>query len=331
MNPKPRGDNFKNYRNDFYSKKEETKEILCLNWAKATNIAGEDCIDFAGSALYLKTKEIDKRDDRINANHSKGLYFTNWKNKKVSSYFLNSDEFLFNYRSTKVFQDTGTPEQQKRTGPEMLETYIWDGDKWIDGKIPNDGFTDLLNETDLAGTVLSNLSHLDRERLIALSSGEAQTKDWYKPEYLKFLIIDDRENLNKITFTQDECEKESRVRYLSYFSALINNIILNKENFPTCIKDLVNACYVEYSAPDFNHNLYSNNGSPAATVAYIGAMPEGWAKKIYDQMFSLLDEDSRRRLVVWFDKVRTLSLISSPPPMNDEDISEDLRSITKGD
>jgi len=173
MNPDPRGNNFKNYRNDFYSNKEESKEILCLNWAKPTNIAGENIIDFAGSALYVKTKEVDIRDERINTNHHKGLYFTNWKNKKVNSYFFNSDELVFHYRSTKVLQDTGTPEQQKRTGPEILETFIWEENKWICGVTPNDGFLDLLKDMNLNNTVLNDLNYLDRERLIALSSGEA--------------------------------------------------------------------------------------------------------------------------------------------------------------
>jgi len=152
---------------------------------------------------------------------------------------------------------------------------------------------------------------------------------WHKPEILKFLMIDDCETINKLTFTQDEREKKTRIHFLSLFSALINNIIVHEENFPECIKDLVNVCSIEYSVPDFNHNLYSNNGSPPATVAYIGVMAEEWAKKTFDVMFSFLDEDSRRRLVVWFDKDRVLKAISSPPPENDADLSEDLRSITK--
>ncbi|MDQ7096553.1 hypothetical protein REC12_23440 [Desulfosporosinus sp. PR] len=332
MNPDPRGDNFKNYRNDLYANKEEKKEILCLNWAKSTNIANVYDIDFAGSAHYVKTKEVDRRDEKINYNHEKGLYFTNWKSKKVNSYFFNSDEYVFHYRSTKVLQDLGTPEQQKRTGPEMIETFIWDENKWAGDIIPNDGFLDLLKDTNLTDTVLNDLTYIDKERLIALSSGEALMTDWHKPEILKFLIIDDQEKINKITVTQDgkgEVQKE-RLQYLSLFSALMNDIILCEDNFPGCIKDLVNGCSIGYVVPNFNHNLYSLNGNPPATVAYVGSTHEKLAKKIFDAMFSFLDEDSRRRLVVWFDKDRKLNIICSPPPEHDADLSEDIRSITRG-
>lgn len=332
MNPDPRGNNFKNYRNDFYSNKEESKEILCLNWAKPTDIAGEYNIEFAGSALYIKTKEIDRRDERLNINHNKGLYFTNWKTKKVNSYFFNSEEFVFHYRSTKVLQDIGTPEQQKRTGPEMIEAFNWDEDKWVGEITPDDGFVYLLKDMGLKDTVLNDLTCLDKERLIALSSGEAQMIGWHKPEMLKFLIIDDQEALNKLTYTQDGKDevKKARLHYLSLFSALLNNIILHEDNFPDCIKDLVQECSIGYFTPNFNHNLFSHTGNPPATVAFVGIMPEVCARKTFNAMFSFLDEDSRRRLVVWYDKDRKLNSIFNPPPEHDADLSEDLRSITKG-
>ena len=80
LNPRPRQDQYRLYRNRLLQFKGDETELICLNWAMdVRELSGgqtKDWNNIAGSAWYLRPKEFDDRDATLCANHSRGLYYT---------------------------------------------------------------------------------------------------------------------------------------------------------------------------------------------------------------------------------------------------------------
>jgi len=165
LNNNPRHQDIKEYRRCFLGKKDGNKEVMCLNWAKGTRIPSAQDISFNGSAIYIKTDELKQDDSIVNSNHSRGLYYTYWANRYSHNYYLNCDEGVYYFKSTKVCQRLSAPSRSKRTGPEAMEAYRWNSstNQW-ESLTPDDGFTGLCGEHSCSEPSLINqdLSPLEK-------------------------------------------------------------------------------------------------------------------------------------------------------------------------
>jgi len=327
LNKEPFHPKFSKYRKDYYQDRVNNKEFISLNWARNSKI-DDELIQYGGSAFYTKSDELNLKDERISNNHKNGLYYSNWREVYASIFFFNYDEFVFEFENTKVSQAYAPPQNQNNTGPRMGKSYEWNDDNWKLVENLNDGLCDFCSEIDddLPQLLSGDLDPINIERLIALSIGEATSKDWLHPKNLKSFKIDGNDinsELNRrLTFFQDpdiEMKTEKR-KCMMDFGKLCSSIIKIDENFPTIINDLKSNCSIKYKPgsddESYLFNLYSEE-KPKASVAFIGQNIVSKANSIFDDMSGLFNKShSGKRVVVWFEdingKIRFVSNKDTP-------------------
>ena len=342
LNPSPFHIDFRRYREDVYNRNQDNKEVICLNWGRFVQMNGtERWNDYGGSAVFTKSTQIDLRDERINHNQEKGLYYTRWTNRRSNIYLLNFDEHIFCIRNTKPSQAEGLAVIARRTGPDVYFIRKWDneGHIWNEFERTDDGFNELCNSIEGEGnfnTLLDGeISSVNLERLIALSVGDAVQKEWYDVTNNKFFLIDDDGINKRMTFTQDPCPvtQESRRRNLILFARLANHIVLDEEYFPDVISDLKCNCKVSYSPDDnpisFNMNLFPISGdAPPATGIYKGEVDKIVAVETYEKVAMLFPESENwTRIVVWYRDAEDYKLFSGNKPKITDNASMPFNSI----
>ena len=348
LNAKPFKDTYKKYRNTVFSKgdKDWNKEMICLNWARNVSYDHDGVKEifnkYGGSAFYLKSEKINKRDSRINENHVKGLYYTNWHEKRAHIYFLNFDEYVFLVENTKPSQSSADPTQLNRSGPRTLNVYQFNGELWVEKveKLP-DGFSTVIEEFEAEGADLSCISssieYVDVERIVELSNGDILGKpDWFTVENLKAFIVDDHEINNRLLFYHDPDEDSLNIkkRKLANYSILKNGIIIEPANLPHGFGDGRIAFPLPGNTPDrYLTNISSTtNSARRATGVYLGPSTRNNAQKVKDHIASLFKETHQGKLVlVWFEgpigRVREPENI--PMPGIKDDVSNAPNSFKK--
>jgi hypothetical protein len=123
MNPSPRHNRFRQYRDKLLGLQGDTTEMLCLNWAKGVRVLLNGQIqqwqDISGSAWYLKPQAFDDRDQTLVANHQRGLYYT-WLELLYShALFFNFEPATFLLTVSKVAHIN------------VLERPTWRSPDWI--------------------------------------------------------------------------------------------------------------------------------------------------------------------------------------------------------
>lgn len=311
LNLNPQSTNFSNYRKECYRKNYLDKEFICLNWARNTNLNG-NILKFGGSALYTKSEKLDLSDNRINHNHEKGLYYTNWQCVHGNIYFFNYNEHIFLFENSKTSQRGVPPENRIGLGPKMMSIYDWnEQNSWSIIQKATDGFTELCDNIEGDSSSLSSLQPIDKERLIALSTGQATFSEWYIPKKIKFFCVNIEEINKRLTFLHDPNQdmKEKKEKYVNLFVTLNTSIITDRGNFPKNIEDLANICSIQYhpnqkNTSSYNYNLYSLNDGAPATVVYLGHISEISARGIFNNLSKLFgdkENQSGKRVVVWFE------------------------------
>jgi len=340
LNTDPRHSAFRLYRQEAYIQNRDKQEFVCINWAKGFKLADQDPSPFGGSAFYMKSERLTLNDNRINANHQKGLYYTKCPNLRSHTYFFNYAEHIFLLRTTKPSQALASGVLQRRTGPEMLDVYEWDDGSqgWIEGCGPDDGFCELCDEigSDVSPLMDDEISPVNRERLLALSNGvvnASKGEKWFAPGQLKFFQIGEDEVVRRMTFVQDPCEDVYRERLtrLTNYSRLRNHILTDPANFPECIKDLTRDWLIKYPVGEnnYNYNLCRQDGLGRATAIFLGSCPSTVSDRVFDELASVLQDD-QRRLVVWYEHHGNIhTKWQNQRPQIDEDLSESRRSISK--
>ena len=342
LNLKPQNVNFSRYRIDCYENDYPSKEFICLNWARNSNL-NEEIMKFGGSALYTKSNKLDLTDEKINHNHEKGLYYTYWEYVRGNIYFFNYDEHIFLFENMKTSQLGVPPQSRIGIGPKMMEIYSWtEQNNWCTVQTAVDGFDDLCNNIEGDFTLLSSLKPIDRERLIALSTGLATFPCWYEPKKNKLFRANPKETNNRVTFLHDpdqdiQTEKEN---YVNLFGTLNTSIITEGRNFPKNIEDLANNCLIQYhptltNQDSYNQNLYSSNVGAPATAVYLGHKNELRARRIFDEVSKLFDErqtQSGKRVVVWYDDINRniVPICNDTKPSIAENVTISKNSIRKG-
>jgi hypothetical protein len=315
LNPSPCHSNIRPYRVNIFNENWPDKEVLCLNWSRNLTMNGGHFNDFGGTALYLKSENLDTSDAKIHANHTLGMYYTTWNEKYTTTYYLNYDSHVFHFRNTKPSQRAAPPPNQipGRTGPEMVEVRKWDND-WVNVEEIEDGFCSLcedIEQTDgvsLESFKSKDISPIDTERLITLCTGEIDGENWHSVKKMKFFKIEDNENIKRITFTHhpDQGIRLQRKGYLRRCAILDNVIIKNGANIPDNISDLKDNCTIKYRPNGYenryNLNLFPKNDEAApASVSYLSEeYDEEYALNLQEKMMDLFENDQfEKRIVVW--------------------------------
>jgi len=346
LNPKPRYNAFKEYRHDAYLRSDKP-EFICLNWARGFRLPGARASKFGGSAYYLKSASLPPIDDRLNEDHRRGLYYTISPENQSHIFFFNYCEGVFYLHSTKASQAAAAFRVlQNRTGPQMRRVYSWNDAAavWSEIADTDDGFSELCNAigTDLSPLSDVALSILDKERLLALSTGafasSAQSK-WFNASQLSSFQVKDDEIVKRLTVVQDPdaAAYEERFTALSNFSYLRNAIIADKRIFPKCIADFAGVSTIQYPIENrYEFNLLKNDLSDKATVAYLGRCSAQRLNRTYDLLFEILDDPKdqvrdarRRRLVVWYERNGTIQAKWEERSDINADLSQGGNSISK--
>jgi hypothetical protein len=286
-----------------------------LNWARNVTYdenSKEKVFNFyGGSGFYSKTNKIEKTDERINHNHSGGLYYTNWYDKRSNIYFLNYDEFIFLVENTKPSQIDSDPSQFKRTGPKKIKTFRWNGN-WIEVEKTGDGFSGICAEVeDSTGNLeclTTNINYTEVERIIQLSSGEidiSKKENWYQINNLLSFQIEDAEFNQRNTFTHDPDAgaQEKRKRRLQRYHILKNSILKDPVQVPPHFVDSIlkfdSSLRTEQNI--YLLNLQSTATGRRGTAIYLGEKTQAEARAFKANIESYFREDHQgKQVLVWY-------------------------------
>ncbi|WCL54422.1 hypothetical protein [Gimibacter soli] len=320
LNPKPRQDQFRRYRDKLLQFQGDATELICLNWASDIRIRiGGNEINWqniSGSAWYLKPDKFDIRDETLHANHKLGLYYTWLQPLYVHALFFNYQPATYLVNATKVAH-VGVPAvSSRRRGPQIARVSIWDNDSgaWAEQMAVKDGFSAIVGEAGSAKHDIQQISDQNpfaAERVMALCAGKIdETDDWHKVSNLDSCRIDTSEIIYRLTFCQDSdqsaCEfRTARLKRCGH----LWDILQDDAKIPPALADLREGFHLHWS-PDAPHqNVVSGQGLKA-TVVYLGEdanlkQVEATTKRIAEflqRRSSNLDESlqSRQRLAVWY-------------------------------
>lgn len=345
MNPKPTHDAFKTFRKTILTY--NNKDVFSLNWAGGTMLQGKQdpLISLSKSSLFFKTGDVDfANEDKFINNHNKGLYYI-FKKPNVHIYYLNPYEEVFLISNQKPSSAGNNQAMIRRTGPEGRKVFQWDPQtsSFIELNVIDDGFIGFLNQLKCNNTAFRNLqiSFIDKERLINLSSGKAEAKKddkrWYTIDKLETFFQDDNEAVKRLTYVHDESSLDHRTNYIEIIDVLNNKIIPNQALFPDNLSAFKNNCtevmFFNDDGYNYKYNLVTSDGKRQATIAYIGRKDEASAMKILQQMQNLFEkgDQSKKLVVVWYKENDTdIKPVCDPdPPRVTDDSTIDPNSIVK--
>lgn len=343
LNTDPFHQTFKNYRYQTYNLGGDNCEIVCSNWAADSSIAidtvGEIRTPYGGSAYYLKTRDINLKDDIVNANHVNGLYFAYCTPLHFNMFNFNYAEYVFALQTTKSSQLAAAPALQKRTGPNMLAAHTWDpkNEIWTPQEFTDSGFEKCCQDAGIDHNIFKGRAPLANERLLAISTGHISStrkNKWYHPIELLMFRTNSEETTYQFTFTQhpDIEAHEKRSRLLRQMHRLVTEILVDENSFPPCVSDLSEDCSIHEPHEDekYDFNMANSAKSKFAAGAYIGDASAATARKTFDLMASVLSEAARRRLVVWYHDGPALQHeVQTSNPKFTDDPSSDRRSFMR--
>ena len=320
LNPKPRHEQYRRYRDRLLGLHGDATELICLNWASDVQ---ERCgaqtqlwHNIAGSAWYLKPNQFDDRDATLCANHRRGLYYTWCQPLRTHALFFNFEPATYLLEATKVAH-IGVPAAiSRRRGPQLTKTCVWDdaASAWVEQAAAEDGFSAIVGDSGDAKDEVKRIAGgdpLEAERVLALCAGKIEhTEDWYKLRRLDSCVIDASEVIRRITFCQDTDEHAHafRIARLRRCGRLWD-ILKTAHRLPPALSDIKDGFRLEWSESVPHQNAISVKGQ-RATVIYMGEEANhtqiaATAKTIAEFLnrgFADPKESrsARQRLAVWF-------------------------------
>ncbi|MCB0744392.1 MAG: hypothetical protein KDC67_10845, partial [Ignavibacteriae bacterium] len=272
-------------------------------------------IQLSKSSILFKTNDVEfDRDTRFINNHNKGLYYMHLK-PNSHYYYLNPFAEVFLISNQKPSSAGENPALIRRTGPEVMKVYQWNQEEgdFDDVDVLNDGFDDFLREYNCENGILqdSQISFIDKERLINLSQGNVTTrgddKGWHKIDRLETFQVDANEKIKRLTYVYDELSLEDRKKYLEIIEEINLKILADENLLPESLSSFKNNCsevmfFNKGTSYDYKYNLVTKDGKRKATIAYTGRNTKALARKTYDKLLDLFEEDnqSRKMVVVWY-------------------------------
>jgi hypothetical protein len=318
LNPDPRHDAFKLYRNLVFTQTSDQTEIICLNWSIEVQVAPPvrpnpfRSMCASGTAVYLKSYLVDRldNDDLIRQNHRLGLYTTYWPDKHVFSFFFNFQPAVYHYVISKAFS-LGNAVQFRRRGPIMSATLTWNSttNHWVEAQGLPDNFSAVCADVHahaLRHLHCSGYDPLNTERLINLSIGFVGAPEWFRIANLRTHKIDDTEKIYCLTFAQERDPDVSRQRAsnIGQFNDL-QHIIEQRKSWPIWMIHIKKTPVLEYRIHYPHRNLFAPDGF-TATVIYFGSHSEAALSELYQRLDSQLAAETLQRqgylnaIAIWY-------------------------------
>ena len=320
LNPKPRQDQYRRYRDRLLAFGGDATELICLNWAKDVHESCEGQLkpwhNIAASAWYLRPDKFDERDATLCANHRRGLYYTWLQPLRTHALFFNFEPATYLLEATKVAH-IGVPAAiSRRRGPQLTKTCVWNEatSAWVEQVAVEDGFAAVVGECGDARDEIRRIADrnpLEAERVLALCAGKiGNTADWHGVRQLDSCVIDSSEVIRRLTFCQDTDQDASdfRIQRLKRCAHLWEILKLD-DRLPPALGDLKNGFCLEWSPAYPHQNAMSANGQ-RATVIYMGedaseGQIEATAKTVAEFLHRTAANPgeglaARQRLAVWF-------------------------------
>jgi len=318
LNPKPRQDQYRQYRTRLLQYGGDQTEVICLNWAKNVyeNHGGSrQCWDnISGSAWYLRPDKFDYRDATLTTNHTKGLYFTWLKALRCNALFFNYLPASYLITATKVAHIAVPASVSRRRGPQVTAVRTWDdsSSSWMRRGVIDDGFSSIVKqcgnaESAIAGLAATNPFHA--ERALALCAGEISSHyDWHAVTHLDSCAIEPSEVVCRITACQDTDPDASRFRIQRLRSCQrVATILLS--SLPTALLDLQAGFQIDWT-PDSPHtNIAATSGRRATAIHLGNAYTAETAQRVADLAADYIGRwasepndilEARQRLHVWY-------------------------------
>jgi len=287
LNLEPRNINFRKYRSDIYSQYiDPKKEIICLNWAQGSKILDREIV-LSCSSIFVKSEATTNKVDlnRIIENDTLGLYY-HYLVSRAGLFSFYPGEAVFYFESYKASINQAPPQFQKANrGPKMKGIYKWRDPKWeTNPEVKNEYLEEYLKEEFGSGInnyFPNNVSLLNRERLLALSTGEIIDKEWTHPTKNELFKVNEDEFYSRIALFEDPKTEQKKKNLVAKYDALINAYLKNPEIFPddSQLIDLKEGCSIHYDNENLETNVISKDGIPACVV-YVGEVDSAKAKAL---------------------------------------------------
>lgn len=277
LNPEPRHNDFRGYRDRLIQYRNHDTEIICVNWEANVQVGPPGSVphwgNIAGSAWYVGPADLDVSDGQLVANHRMGLYYTYLAPRRYHALFFHYDAATFRVMATKAYLKG--VRAGVRSGPEMVERKVWNlgSEAWEVSNEPDDGFAVQSAESGGAQQALTDIAAQNpfvAERILALSSGRISSQNpWHAIKNVDSCIIDSTEVVKRITFCQDPepSASEFRARRLRRTANLWE--ILKASKFPPALKDIESGFSLAWS-PAAPHQNVRSSDDRLATVIYMG-------------------------------------------------------------
>jgi hypothetical protein len=320
LTPKPRQEQYRQYRERLFQFKGDATELICINWAKDVHEWSGDHVkpwhNISGSAWYLRPEQFDEGDSALCANHQHGLYYTWLASLRSHVLFFNYEPAIYLIQATKVAHIGVAASLSRRRGPLVTKAWIWNDTiaAWAERVAVKDGFSEIVHESGGAKdnlNLIANRNPLEAERVLALCAGEVcHSDEWYSARQLDSCSIDSTEVIHRITFCQDTDLKAStfRVARLKRCGHLWE-ILKSQNTMPAALADFHDGFCFEWSS-DFPHQNAISAKGQRATVIYMGeessvAQVEAIAKRALEfvgRWFAEPDKShsARQRVAVWY-------------------------------
>lgn len=327
LNPKPRHEEFRRYRDRILRFGSSETEIICLNWAcdvvEWCGATKKPWKNVAASAWYLKPDTFDFRDQTIAANHKRGLYYTWLKPFRYHVLFFNFAPAIFELTATKVFHHGVSAVESRRRGPQLTAVFAGTADgAWLEQQDSDDGFASIAKEAGSARAALEKLrseNPISTERVIALCSGNIRDEiKWHDVTELNSCAIDSTEIIKRITFSQDNDDAATTFRTSQLKRcAILAEILADEALLPQALADVKNGFDFDWRPAAPHQNIHTKKGS--ATAVYMGEevsleMMRAKKKRIAEYLHRATmsaDESlaAMQRLAVWYRENGTLKIL----------------------
>lgn len=329
LNTDPRTTNFSQYRTSLYNRlpSETLIDLICLNWATGSTINGHP-INNSCSSIYIKSKAVtdDIDETRICTNDNLGLNYHYWDDARAGIFILNYKIELILFENFKASQNIAVAQQNRaKRGPKMLTLWGWEDSSWIESQSIDN--SELIASCESIGSEFdyfldNNLSSINRERLLCLSTGQINSSKWAHPtnNYL-FKISNDEKSL-RIALYQDPKTRDEKDELLSQFDSLITRF-QDPDNIPQNSEmiDLKDDCQLKYNGDRLSYNVVGSRDIPACLV-WAGDMSPERAKRLKNDITMSIDEEDTnkaKRILIWYTHRGNIreEYDSSAPKTND--------------
>jgi len=343
MNPQPTHDAFKIFRKTILNY--DLKDIISLNWGAGTMLLGkaDPLIPYSKSSVIIKSDQVEYTNEaRFVINHKKGLYYILRKpNVQVNYLHPKTDTFIISNNKPSAAGVNGA--LVRRIGPTVLKVFQWnDGiGNFSELASVEDDFVFFLNSLHCANAICQdvNVSFIDKERLVNLSSGQVKAKKedrrWHNIDKLESFLQDPDEVVKRFTYVHDDTSLIYRTQFVEVMDILNTQILPNGALFPEILSAFIGnfteVMFFNNDGENYKYNLATIDGTRKATVAYIGRKDEAQAKRILEQLQGIFEngDQSKKMVVVWYkvDANNYAPICDPIPPKITDDTSIEPNSI----